>query len=257
MHISFLLVLYYICCMSQTIDNKKLKYLEFIHREKQDRHHTHTEDMYQYDLLRLGNPKAIEEGVKMFSSNLPGHISNNELRNYKYLFVASITLASRSAILGGMEAEKAYNISDLFILKMDTLQTIEQVKELHKEMFTFYTNEMAKIDKTNIYSKPIVECIDYIYNHLHEPIHTQTLASLVHLNRTYLSTLFKKETGHTISEYVLSKRLEAAKNMLRFSTYTYSEIANILAFSSQSHFTSVFHKKTGYTPAEYRNTFFV
>ena len=107
MHISFLLVLYYICCMSQTIDNKKLKYLEFIHREKQDRHHTHTEDMYQYDLLRLGNPKAIEEGVKMFSSNLPGHISNNELRNYKYLFVASITLASRSAILGGMEAEKA------------------------------------------------------------------------------------------------------------------------------------------------------
>ena len=140
---------------------------------------------------------------------------------------------------------------------MDTLQTIEQVKELHKEMVTFYTNEMAKIDKTNIYSKPIVECIDYIYNHLHEPIHTQTLASLVHLNRTYLSTLFKKETGHTISEYVLSKRLEAAKNMLRFSTYTYSEIANILAFSSQSHFTTVFHKKTGYTPAEYRNMFFV
>lgn len=242
--------------MNPTINEKKLKYLEFIHRETQNRHHTHTEDMYQYDLLRMGNPKAIEEGVKMFSSNLPGHISNNELRNYKYLFVASITLASRSAIIGGMDAEKAYNISDLFILKMDTLQNVEEVKELHKEMFTVYTNEMAKIDKTNIYSKPIVKCIDYIYNHLHESITTQTLATLVHLNRTYLSTLFKKETGFTIAEYILSKRLEAAKNMLRFSNYTYSEIANILSFSSQSHFTSVFHKKTGYTPSEYRNKFY-
>lgn len=242
--------------MNPTINEKKLKYLEFIHRETQNRHHTHTEDMYQYDLLRMGNPKAIEEGVKMFSSNLPGHISNNELRNYKYLFVASITLASRSAIIGGMDAEKAYNISDLFILKMDTLQSVEEVKELHKEMFTFYTNEMAKIDKTNIYSKPIVKCTDYIYNHLHESITTQTLATLVHLNRTYLSTLFKKETGFTIAEYILSKRLEAAKNMLRFSNYTYSEIANILSFSSQSHFTSVFHKKTGYTPSEYRNKFY-
>ena len=54
---------------------------------------------------------------RRFSSNLPGHISDDPLRNYKYLFAASITLASRSAIAGGMDAERAYNISDLYILK--------------------------------------------------------------------------------------------------------------------------------------------
>ena len=235
---------------------KKLRYMEYLHRETADRHHTHTEDMYQYDLLRLGDPRAVEEGVRMFSSNLPGHISDDPLRNYKYLFVASITLASRSAITGGMDAERAYNISDLYILKMDTLQTVDEVKALHADMFAFYTKEMAALDKAKVYSKPIVVCIDYIYNHLHEAIRTEKLAEQAGLNRSYLSTLFKKETGQSVSAYILSKRMEAAQNMLRFSEYSYAEIAAILAFSSQSHFIRVFRAQTGYTPKEFRNRFF-
>ena len=192
----------------------------------------------------------------MFSSNLPGHISDDPLRNYKYLFVASITLASRSAIAGGMDAERAYNISDLYILKMDTLQSVEDVKALHADMFAFYTKEMAALDKAAVYSKPVVLCIDYIYNHLHETIRTEDLAVQVGLNRSYLSTLFKKETGQSVSAYILSKRMEAAQNMLRFSNDSYAEIAAILAFSSQSHFIRVFRSQTGYTPKEFRNKYF-
>lgn len=242
--------------MGQAVNEKQLKYMEYFHRETEDRHHTNTEDLYQYDLLRMGNPKAVEEGIRMFSSNLTGHISDDPLRNYKYLFVASITLASRSAIAGGMDAERAYNISDLYILKMDTLQTVEEVKALHADMFAFYTREMAALDKATVYSKPVVVCIDYIHNHLHEAIRVEGLAAEVGLNRSYFSTLFKKETGQSVSGYILSKRMEAAQNMLKFSDYSYAEIAAILAFSSQSHFIRVFRAQTGYTPKEYRNKFF-
>ena len=242
--------------MEGAVNEKKLRYMEYLQRENGVRHHTHTEDMYQYDLLRMGDPRAVEAGTKMFSSGLTGHISDDPLRNYKYLFVAAITLASRAAITGGMDAERAYNISDLYILKMDTLQTIEEVKALHTEMFAFYTKEMAALGKAEVYSKPVILCMDYIYNHLHETIHVDALAELVGLNRSYLSTLFKKETGTSISEYILSKRMEAAQNMLRFSDYTYAEISAILAFSSQSHFNRVFHAQTGYTPKEFRNRFF-
>lgn len=242
--------------MGGTVNEKKLRYMEYLHRETSDRHHTHTEDMYQYDLLRLGDPRAVEEGVRMFSSSLPGHISEDPLRNYKYLFVASVTLASRSAIAGGMDAERAYNISDLYILKMDTLQSVDEVKALHADMFAFYTREMAAMDKVQVYSKPVVLCIDYIYEHLHETIRTGDLAARTGLNRSYLSTLFKKETGQPVSAYILSKRMEAAQNMLRFSDYSYAEIAATLAFSSQSHFIRVFRSQTGYTPKEFRNRFF-
>lgn len=240
----------------KTVSEKKLRYMEFVTRETGNRHHTDAEDMYQYKLLQAGNPKAVEEAVWIFSSNLPGHVSDDPVRNYKYLFVASITLASRAAIAGGMEAERAYNISDLYILKMDQLESIEEVKALHAEMIAFYTKEMAQLDKRPVYSKPIVLCLDYIYNHLHEPIRLGRLAEYVGLNPSYLSTLFKKEMGTSVSEYVLSKRIEAAKTMLIYSEESIAVIANTLAFSSQSHFCRVFKEQTGYTPKGYKDTFF-
>lgn len=242
--------------MKKTVDEKKLRYMEYLQRETSSRHHTNTEDMYQYDLLRMGDPKAVEAGIRMFSSNLTGHLSDDPLRNCRYLFVASITLASRSAISGGLDVERAYNISDLYIQKMDTLQTVAEIRELQADMFAFYTKEMAALDKADVYSKPVTLCMDYIYNHLHETIRTETLARQIGLSRSYLSTLFKQETGQTISSYILSKRMEAAQNMLRFSDYTYAEIAATLAFSSQSHFIRVFQSQTGYTPKTFRNKYF-
>lgn len=240
----------------ESIDEKKLKYLEFLNRENNIRHHRYDEEMLQYSYLKAGNAQAIPESVKMLSSSLPGHTSDNPLRNIKYLFVASITLATRYAIEGGMNEEKAYNASDLFIQEMDLCQSIDDVKLLHKEMFTFFTTQMANLKKENIYSKPIIQCIDYIYYHLNEKITLQTLAKKVNLNQKYLSMLFVKEAGMTISDYIKSKRITAAQNMLRYSEYTYAEISTILAYSSQSHFTKVFRDETGYTPKEYRQKFY-
>ncbi len=150
----------------------------------------------------------------------------------------------------------AYNISNLFILKMDTLQTVAEVKTLHAEVFAFYPKEMAAQGRAEAYSKRVILCMDYIYNHPHKTIHVNTLTELVGLNRSYLSTLFKRETGSSVSEYILSKRMDAAQNMLRFSDYAYAEIAAILALSFQSHFNRVFRAQTGYTPKECRNRFF-
>jgi len=75
----------------------------------------------------------------------------------------------------------------------------------------------------------------------------------VGISETYLSKLFKKETGTSVSAYIRSRRIEAAQNMLKFSEYSYEEISNHLCFSSQSHFTSIFKKETGCTPKVYRD----
>lgn len=240
----------------KAVSEKKLRHIELLSRETGARHYTDTGDMRQYELLRAGDPKAVEEAVRIFSSGLSGRVSNDPVRSCKYLFVASATLASRAAIAGGMESERAYNISDLYILKMDRLESVEEIKALHAEMFAFYTGEMAALDKRASYAKPVVLCLNYIYEHLHEPIRVEQLAQFTGLNASYLSTLFKRETGVPVSGYILSKRTEAAKNMLKFSEYSYAEIAATLAFSSQSHFTRVFREQTGYTPKAYRSRFF-
>ena len=97
--------------------------------------------------------------------------------------------------------------------------------------------------------------MDYIYDHLYEQIRVSDLAALTELNESYLSVLFKKETGKTISDYVRQRRVEAAEGMLRYSDYSCSDIANYLAFCSQSHFISVFRKATGLTPRQYRQRY--
>lgn len=94
--------------------------------------------------------------------------------------------------------------------------------------------------------------MDYIYYHLNEKIRLSDLAQHVGLNTSYLSELFKKETGLTLSDYILQRRIEAASNMLRYSDYTFVEISSTLAYSTQSHFIHVFKKATGMTPRQYR-----
>ena len=205
------------------VDEKKLRYMEFINRETGWRHHTHAEDAYQFELLQAGDMRAVEEGILRFNSANTGHLSDDPVRNRKYLFVTSVTQACRAAINGGMDSERAYNISDLYIQKMDILETEEEICKLHADMMTFYTKEMAE---------------------------------QVDLNASYLSTLFKKEAGCSVSDYILLRKLEAARNMLKYSEYSYAEISAILAFSSQSHFSRIFKKETGYTPKEYRDRFF-
>ena len=59
-------------------------------------------------------------------------------------------------------------------------------------------------------------------------------------------------TGVPVSEYVLNRRIDTAKNMLLYSEYSASQISEILTFSSQSHFIRVFKKKEGMTPREYK-----
>ena len=79
------------------------------------------------------------------------------------------------------------------------------------------------------------------------------LADAAEINANYLSRLFKKEVGMPIGEYISRKKIETARNMLEYSEYTPLEIANILAFSSQSYFVNVFKRYTGETPGKYRN----
>ncbi len=241
---------------TMTVDEKKLRYMEYIRRETGERHHTNAEDMRQYEMLRSGDPGAVEEAVRIFASDLPGHVSNDPVRNCKYLFVASATMACRAAMAAGVEPERAYDSSDLFIRQMDRLDTVEAVCQLRREMFAFYLKEVQAVPRRTPYSRPVAGCVDYIYEHLHQRIGVPDLAERVGLSESYLSTLFKKETGRSISDYVMDRRVEAACNMLKFSDYSCADIGAILAFSSQSHFIRAFKARTGLTPRAYRERFF-
>lgn len=244
---------------------KSLIYTTFLQREDATYHHTYDEELLQYEYLRDGDIRAVEESKRLFRTGITGHLSDNPLRDKKYLFVASITLATRFAIEGGMEAQEAYNLSDLYIQKMDHCRSIQEVYDLQTVMITDFTQKLATLHATesdqtvsddmvrnvNV-SKSVWLAMDYIYYHLHEKISLEGVGNAAGLSPNYLNTLFKKEKGVTIQQYIRVRRIEAAKNMLLYSDYTETEIAEFLAFSSASHFIKVFREAVGMTPRIYQ-----
>ncbi len=240
--------------MSNSLE-KNIAHLQFLQRESNAKHHSYSEETLSYEYIKQGDMKAVAEGTRIFCSDTVGHLSDHPLRNKQYLFVAATTLATRYAIEGGMDAENAYIASDLFIQRADKTESVSQIHELHKEMLTYYVKQVAALHRQMVFSKPVIQCMDYIYYHLHETVNGKTLAEVTGLNRSYLSTLFHKETGVTLSDYIMSRKMEATENMLKYSDYSLSEISEFLNFSSYSYLAKVFRQQHGMSPKEYRTRY--
>lgn len=165
-------------------------------------------------------------------------------------------MIARYCIEGGMEHEAAYRLSDFYIQQADKYSLIEEISRLHRVMTIDYTKRMKALRMDKIMSRPVVKCIDYIYKNLNIRITVAILAEYIGLHPSYLSKLFKKETGISISMYIQQRKIETAQNMLKYSDYSLAQIASILAFPSQSYFIEVFKKRVGITPKKYQGLCF-
>ena len=92
----------------------------------------------------------------------------------------------------------------------------------------------------------------YIADHFSFDISTQQLASQFHLNANYLSTLFRKRTGVTISAYVTQVRMNAACRLLRETSLSVTQTAEAVGYFDPKYFHKVFKKTKGLTPGEFR-----
>ena len=235
---------------------KRLSHIEFLNREYNVSHLSYEREMAFFESIKMGNPEEAKRLFKPFQCEEMGRLSENKIRNLRYHLIITVAFITRYCIEGGMEMETAYNLSDIYIRTIDKCETEEEINRLHREVVEDYAKRMQTIHKVNLYPKQVMLCLDYIYDNLHTKITLEQLAQVTSLSPAYLSKLFHKEVGLTISAYIVKKRIQAAENMLKFSDYSCIEISNYLCFSSESHFIHVFKKHTGYTPKCYREKFF-
>jgi len=215
-------------------------------------HTTYQEESQRFHYLMNGDPRAIEDSMHLMNPEIQGKLSMDPVRNIRYLYVINIGLATRYMIEAGIPQETVYSTSDLYIQKADLAQTVAEIQELNREVWTVFVETVKAHKKESMYSKPILFCLNYIDSHFNEKITLESIAEQINLSPCYLATLFKKETGKTFANYVMDMRIRTAICLLTKTDYTYTQIAYSLAFCSQSHFTKTFHKHTGYTPKQYR-----
>lgn len=235
----------------------ELSQTAFHNREKKIKHIPYNKEVAFFQSIQAGN---IDEVHRLFTPlcSKPGYglLSENPLRNLKYHLIVSVAFITRYCIEGGLEEETAYNMSDIYIRKIDTCGSKESIHILHKELVDDFTRVMKRHHLKSLYSRPVTRCIEYIYNNLHSRILLEELAEVAGLNATYLSKLFHQEVGVTVVKYIMDKKIDAAKNMLIFSEQSPLEITHYLGFASESYFINIFKRATGLTPKQFREFYY-
>ena len=102
-------------------------------------------------------------------------------------------------------------------------------------------------------SSPVTDRVmSLIRTRYSEPLSIGEIAEEVHYSPAHLGTLFKKETGTTMSSYLLQTRLNAAMTLLRTTLEPVSSIAKQVGYPDTQYFSRVFKQFAGCTPLEYR-----
>lgn len=227
----------------------------FIPRKERFSHASFDREIAFYESICSGNMELVRVFMKPLCCEGCGILSEDSLRNIKYHMVVLAALIARYCIKGGMSPEESYSMSDFYIMKTDKCHTETEVREVHTEMIEGYTNKMRRIKLNGVFSKQIVKAVDYIICNLHSRILLNDVASYLKISPSYLSRLFRQETGETFSEYVNRLKIEEASSLLLYTECSDSEISNMLSYSSQSYFIKIFHKYTGSTPKKYKKKY--
>ena len=139
-------------------------------------------------------------------------------------------------------------------VETDKLEAIlfRAVKERKRRLF--YPEIYTALNSTEeSQADPSDQIIDVIRRNLSSPdLNRQLIADVVHMHPDYISNLFHRKMGISLSNYILNERLKAAKVMLATTDLTLQQISAKVGFSAPTYFHRQFKRSFGITPQQYR-----
>lgn len=208
-------------------------------------------EKFMLDCVRRGDADRLAENDLHTLGEL-SLLGNTELRSMKNTMIAAITLITRAAIEGGLVVELAFPLSDMYILQLEDAQNIAEVARVYRKALLDFTMHVKECNYKVKYSKKVRESCDYIDLHIRENMKLTDVAGNVRLNPEYLSRLFRKETGMSVSDYIRKKKIEEARFRIMNSMDSLTDIAFQLGYTSQGRFIEDFRKVTGELPSQLR-----
>ena len=242
--------------------DKYLSRLENYQLAQSENNRNHNSVLLERQMISLVKSGDMDALKHMFSMNdgtnvdfaTIGYVSSNMLKRHEYYALTSIILNTRAAADAGVPVETAYELSDIFMQEISERSTIEDYNKVSILATVAFTKLVSDVKENKKY--PYIDaCKDYIARNLRKPFKVQDIGPSIGVNNSYLSKKFSETEGMTIRQYVTMERCSHAANLLRFSDYELSEIAEYFCFSSHSHFGAQFKNIYGMTPTEYRKRY--
>jgi len=158
----------------------------------------------------------------------------------------------RVAVSSGVLPKVADKIYDTHILQAQHACTIQKLLDLNAGLFLAYANAVEEAKTEARYSRLVQKCCDFVHEHIYEAITIQEIADYLNISESYISHLFRDETGVALITYIREEKIAIAKLLLMDSTRSVNDIMCQLGYCSQSYFTRIFKEHTGITPGKYR-----
>lgn len=201
-------------------------------------------------LLEMGQWEAADEKLEAILRELDEEWRDSQEHILETYFAIASSIAS---LIHRTKKWLADTIGDDFytVAGGPPMQSVRELRSWSERVIASYRLSVSSVEKDSR-SSIIRKVQDYI---AHNPgtASLQTISSSVYLNPSYLSKIYKLETGEGISEYILRVRMEKSILLLAQSPDKIYEISVLLGYQKPSYFIQLFKKHYGMTPQEYRN----
>ncbi len=209
---------------------------------------------FQFACIQAGNSYLLKQllSSEIYHTNLVKLFCEDTAASFLALnFVAP--QAWDVAVQAGVPEKEADRLYDHFSRGANRSKTVAQMVKVFDRFLIALAEAVKRRSIQKKYSPRVQNTRNYIAEHLGEKLTVDQIAAYLQLTPNYLSHTFKQETGQTITSYILSERIQAAKLLLLQPEATVGDVMDRLGFISQSHFTKAFREDTGMTPGKYQS----
>lgn len=147
------------------------------------------------------------------------------------------------------QIEKAYLITDLFdqLLKSKREGSVKQSIDAYQLLYELYRQHQS----SNDHAEPLVDHVYEVIEATRGKATSEDFSQALHLNYSYLSTVFKQTTGQTIQQAKNNYLIEQAIKLFRYESLNVTEVSDRLQFANPYYFSRVFKQVTGFSPTQY------
>lgn len=204
------------------------------------------------DMISTGNYNAAARLYAKLNNYRITPRNPNSILNRKNLLIILNTLCRKAVESGNVHPVYIDELSTRLAIQINEAETDTELDQIEGEMIHKYCLLVRNHSMKN-YSQLTQRCITYIDFHYAEPLSLSFFADMCHVTKSYLSTLFKKETDTNITDYIHSVRIRHALVLLNSTALPIHAIATSCGYSDINYFIKIFKRLNGNSPKQYRS----
>ncbi len=177
---------------------------------------------------------------------------SDSLRRMKNDLIILKTLLRKAAEQGGVHPLHIHRLSEQYAAQIENIHTVKQCLGMQEDMIRSYCL-LVKQHSLSRYSYYVGQVITLVQYDLAADLSLKTIAAKFNVNASYLSDLFRREYGSTLTEFITQERVHKGMRLLESTDKSVQEIASDCGIQSSAYYIKLFKKQTGMTPSQYRS----